>query len=309
MYPTLNNPIGEAFFQNLLGNVTFNNPTTGRAFFVAKSGITNEAEIKATYASVYYPDGTPILYTTLKAALASCVASRGDTIVIAPGHTETITAAAGSGVTVAGVTVVGLGLGTLVPTFTFTTSTAASFDITASNVRLQNIIFTCGIDAQTAMVNVTGTDVTFQGCLFNTNSGTVGAILGILTGATSDRLNVTMCRFLGPAVNTGTTTTAQIQYESAVDIQIQNSYFAGKMTQAILNVTGTVLRGLIYNNNFVIATGTKAISVAAASTPFISTNNINVPSGTAPVIAAAGFVVNNRYSAAAGVTAGPAITF
>ena len=75
------------------------------------------------------------------------------------------------------------------------------------------------------------------------------------------------------------------------------------MTQAILNVTGTVLRGLINANVFVIATGTKAISVAAASTPMISNNAINVPSGTAPVIAAAGFVANNSYSAAAGVTA------
>lgn len=308
MYPTLNNPIGEALFQNLWGNISFNNPTTGRIFIVAKSGITNEAEIKATYAGTYYPDGTPMLYTTLKLAVASCLASRGDTIILAPGHTETIVGAAGSGVTVAGVTVVGLGLGTLAPTFTFTTAAAASFDITANNVRIQNVTFTCGIDAQTAMVNVTGTDCVFNMCLFNTNSGTIGTILGILTGATSDRLSVTQCRFLGPATNTGTTTTAQIQYESAVDINIAGNYFTGKMTQSILNVTGTVLRGLIDNNRFVVATGTKAISVAAASTPFITNNVINVPSGTAPIIAAAGFVGNNTYSAAAGVTAGAAKT-
>lgn len=309
MYPTpQQSPWGEALFQNLWGNVTFNNPTTGRIFIVAKSGITNEAEIKASYASVIYPDGTPVLFTTLALALAKCVASRGDTIVLAPGHTETIVGAAGSGVTVAGVTVVGLGTGTLVPTFTFTTAITASFDITASNVRIQNVNFTVGFDAITAMINVTGTDVTFQGCNVVTNNGTMGVVLGILLGATSDRFSVNMCRFTGPAVNSGTTTTAQIQYEAAVDIQIQNSYFTGKMTQAILN-TGTVLRGLIFNNNFVIATGTKAIAVAAASTPFISSNNINVPSGTAPVVAAAGFVANNKYSAAAGVTAGAASTF
>lgn len=288
--------------------MTFNNPATGRIFFVAKAGITNESEIKASYASVYYPDGTPVLYVTLTAALASCVASRGDTIIVAPNHTETIVAAAGSGVTVAGVTVVGLGLGSTAPVFTFTTSVAASFNNTASNVRIQNINFVCGIDAQTAMINVTGTDNTFFGCNFTTNTATVGAILGILTGATSDRLRIDSCNFLGPAANAGTTTTAQVQYESAVDIKIVNSYFTGKMTQAILNVTGTVLRGLIDNNRFVVATGTKAISVAAASTPFITNNIINVPSGTTPIIAAAGFVGNNTYSAAAGVTAGTAKT-
>ena len=69
------------------------------------------------------------------------------------------------------------------------------------------------------------------------------------------------------------------------------------MTQAILNAT-TVLRGLIDSNRFVISTGTLAISVAAASTPFITNNRINVPSGTAPITAAAGFVAGNVYSAA-----------
>lgn len=302
MYPYPTTPIGEAFYQNLLGNVTFNNPTTGRIFFVAKSGITNEAEIKATYGTLFYPDGTATLYQTLKAALASCVASRGDTIIIAPGHTETIVGAAGSGITVAGVTVVGLGAGTLVPTFTFTTAAAASFDITASNVRVQNINFVCGIDAQTAMVNVTGTDATFVNCTWTTNTATIGAILGILTGATADRMNVQNCRFLGTAANSGTTTTAQIQYESAVDIQIINNYFTGKMTQSILNVTGTVLRGLIQANTFIVATGTKAIAVAVASTPAIINNRMNVASGTTPIVAAAGFVAGNIYSAAAGVT-------
>jgi hypothetical protein len=65
----------------------------------------------------------------------------------------------------------------------------------------------------------------------------------------------------------------------------------------------------IDNNRFVIGTGTVAITMAAASTPFICNNNINVPSGTAPIVAAAGFVSRNSYSAAAGVTAGTASTF
>jgi len=72
------------------------------------------------------------------------------------------------------------------------------------------------------------------------------------------------------------------------------------MTQAILNATA-LLRGVIDNNRFVIATGTLAISVHASSTPFISNNRINVPSGTTPITAAAGFVAGNIYSAAAGV--------
>src|SRR5207253_9370711 len=113
--------------------------------------------------------------------------------------------------------------------------------------------------------------------------------------------------FTGPATNAGTTCAACIQHESGVDYLIQSNYFAGKMTQAIKNVA-TVLRGLIDNNRFVIGTGTVAITMAAASTPFITKNRINVPSGTTPITAAAGFVSGNNYSAAAGVTAGTAST-
>lgn len=244
---------------------------------------------------------------TLAGAQSACTASNGDIVVVMPGHAETVVGAAGIPLSKAGITYIGLGTGTKRPTITFTTAVAASFDITAANVSLRNFIFTCGIDAQTAMVNVTSADVSFIGCEFNTNSGTVGAVLGILTAATATRLLIDQCRFLGPATNSGTTTTAQVQHEVGVDYSITNCYFTGKMTQAITNAT-TILRGLIHNNVFVVATGTKAINMAAASTPMITNNRINVPSGTAPIVAAAGFVAGNVYSAAAGVTAGTAST-
>lgn len=274
----------------------------GRIFIVCASTDTNFAEISSMYGAGY-PDGTRIVWPTITLALGACVADRGDSVLVASNHDENIATAGGITVSVNGVSIIGLGNGADRPTISFITAVAASFNITGAEVLIKNLQFTCGIDAQTAMINVTGTDAQFQNCEFDTNSGTVGAILGILTGATADRLAVLNCRFLGPATNTGTTTTAQIQYESAVDIQIVGNYFTGKMTQSILNVTGTVLRGLIDNNRFVVATGVKAISVAAASTPFITNNRINIPSGSTPIIAAAGFVAGNIYSAAAGVTA------
>lgn len=298
MYPNFNAGIGR-IMSNAMADVSTS--SLGRIFIVCASTDTNFAEISAMYGAGY-PDGTPIIFSTIALALAKTVSDRGDTILIANNHDETVITAGGITVSTNAVSIIGLGNGADRPTITFTTAVAASFNITGAEVLLKNIQFTCGIDAQTAMVNVTGTDAQFINCEFDTNSGTVGAILGILTGATSDRLAIMNCRFLGPAVNSGTTTTAQVQYESAVDIQIINNYFCGKMTQAILNVTGTVLRGIIANNFFVIGTGTKFISVAAASTPFITNNRANVASGTTPIVAAAGFVAGNIYSAAAGVT-------
>jgi len=307
MEPNITNGIGQLMAGGLFDINPGDLNTTGRVFIVCASTDTNFAEISSMYGAGY-PDGKRIVHSTLALAIAACLADRGDVILIAPGHSETITAAAGIAMATAGVRVVGLGSGTDRATINFTTSTAATLTVTAQGCSFTNILFVVGIDALASMIVVSATDTTFQNCEFDTNNATMGVVLGILTAATADRLVVNNCRFLGPAVNAGTTTTAQIQYEAAVDIQITNNYFTGKMTQAVLNVTGTVLRGLIANNFFVIATGTKAIAVASASTPFISNNRINVPSGTAPIVAAAGFVAGNVYSAAAGVTAGTAST-
>ena len=304
MYPNINSGIGQ-----LMANALASNPSTGRVFIVCAAGLTTiKPEIDAMYGNGY-ADGTAIVYTTLAAALASCVASRGDTILVAPGHTETVVGADGIAFTstAVGATIIGLGRGASRPTITFTTSTAAQVVVDQANVTLKNLVFVCGIDAQVAMISVTAADVTFDGCELRTNSGTIGAVLGILTAATATRFVWTNGRAVGPATNSGTTTTAQIKHEVGIDYVISNSYFTGKMTQSILNAT-TILGGLIDNNRFVVATGTVAITMAAASTPFISNNRMNVPSGTAPIVAAAGFVAGNVYSAAAGVTAGTAST-
>lgn len=255
-------------------------------------------------------NGVSRTFPTLVAALAdsNVVAARGDVILVLPGHTETITSAAGVSISKSGLSIIGLGNGAARPTYTFTTAVGASFDVSGANTLIQNIRFVAGIDNQTAMNNVTAADVTFDSCEWILSNGTLGAAVCVLTAATADRLKVVNSRFTGPAINAGTTCAACIQHESGVDYVIQNNYFTGKMTQAIKNVA-TVLRGLIDNNRFVIGTGTVAITMAAASTPFITNNRINVPSGTTPVVAAAGFVAGNAYSAAAGVTAGTALTW
>lgn len=247
-------------------------------------------------------------YSTLISAMGGCTASNGDVVFVAPGHAESVIGAAGMTFSKAGVTYHGLGLGRNRPTITFSTDTAAQMIVSAANVTFKNFVFDfTGIDAIVAAISVTGADVAFEDCEFIVNSATAGVVLGILTAATAARLRVERCRFLGPAVNTGTTVTACIKHEVGVDYVIKDCYFTGKMTQAILNATA-LLRGVIDSNRFVIATGTVAITMHASSTPFIVNNRINVPSGTAPIVAAAGFVAGNVYSAAAGVTAGTAST-
>ena len=235
-----------------------------------------------------------------------------DMVFVGAGHAETITGAAGMTFSKPGVSYIGNGTGRLRPKITFSTATTAQMIITGQGVSFTNFVFDfTGIDAIVAAISLQAADIQFIDCDFICNSATAGVVRGLYantSGSPADRLVITGCRFLGPAVNSGTTTTAQVDIEYGVDYLIQGNYFSGKMTQAVLNAT-TVLRGNIDTNRFVISTGTVAITMAAGSTPLISGNRFNVPSGTAPVVAAAGFVVGNAYSAAAGVTAGAALTW
>lgn len=253
-------------------------------------------------------------YATIAAALANIPALPAVSdiedfaILVKPKHAEAISAAAALTISKSGVRIIGLGQGSYRPTLTWGTSTAAQIIISGANVSFENFIFDfTGIDAVVAAFSVTGAGVKFINNRFNTNSASAGVVLGILTAATASGLVIKGNQFVGPATNSGTTTTACIKHEVGVDYVIEDNYFAGKMTQAILNATA-LLRGSIHNNRFVIATGTVAITMHASSTPFISSNFINVSTGTTPITAAAGFVAGNRYSAAAGVTAGTALT-
>tara|TARA_B110000503_G_scaffold113785_1_gene170878 strand:+ start:80 stop:997 length:918 start_codon:yes stop_codon:yes gene_type:complete len=289
---------------NKLGLVT-NGMGGGKNFVVGKSALA----YSSMYRQLFNPDadGTVRYFATITAALGACTAAGNDTIYVLPGHTEDIIGAAGITASVSGVSIVGLGTGRLRPTLTWKTSTAAQIVVSGANTTWQNFVFDLtGISAVIAAFSVTAADVSFLDNEFIISTGTNAPVLGILTAATAARLKVLRNKFIGPATSTDTCT-ACIQHEVGEDYEINDNYFTGKLTQAVLNAT-TLLRGQISRNFFVIATGTKAIAMAAASTPFISNNRINVPSGTAPIVAAAGFVAGNVYSAAAGVTAGTAST-
>src|SRR4051812_43339644 len=76
---------------------------------------------------------------TLDSAFDKVPASQGDVIVVMPGHTEAVVAAAGILCDVAGVTIVGLGTGRQRPVINFGTLTSATISVTAANVNFYNM--------------------------------------------------------------------------------------------------------------------------------------------------------------------------
>lgn len=98
-------------------------------------------------------------FQTLAAALA--VALAGDRIFLAPGHAETVNAAAYITWSQSGITVIGLGVGANRPTFTFS-ATASQIIISGSNNVLSNIRVTSSVDEMVLMFSVTGSFVTLD---------------------------------------------------------------------------------------------------------------------------------------------------
>lgn len=130
--------------------------TTGKYFFVdSNTGSDTPAHGKTKEKP----------FDTIDYAIGKCTASKGDVIIVMPGHTETISAAGGITADVAGITIVGLGNGALRPIITFS-ATASTFAISAANVTVKNIITTIGIDEVVSMFNISGTDCTLDGVDF-----------------------------------------------------------------------------------------------------------------------------------------------
>jgi len=126
-------------------------------------------------------------FATVDYAIGKCKASRGDIILVMPGHTETISAAAGVALDVAGVTIIGLGRGSLRPTFNFT-ATASTFTMSAANCAIRNCLFTGGIDAVVSMIVVSAADCVIDSCELRDVTGQMTD--GILTTAGATRLKI-----------------------------------------------------------------------------------------------------------------------
>lgn len=127
-------------------------PTTGKIFLVGDSGTVDLGRLQDLFNGD--EDGKLRFASTIDTAIGLCTADAGDVIFVAPGHTETVTAAAGVALDVAGVSVIGLGRGSLRPNVNFTTAVTASFKVTGANALVQNILFTGGIDALVNPVHI-----------------------------------------------------------------------------------------------------------------------------------------------------------
>src|SRR5207247_2557484 len=103
---------------------------------------------------------------TLAYCLANLVtASKGDVVLVMPGHAETIAGAAGIIHATAGVRVIGLGRGNKKPRFTWS-ATASTWTWTAANCSLENVDCVVSIDEVVSLFSITAAFALFDGVNF-----------------------------------------------------------------------------------------------------------------------------------------------
>ena len=133
-------------------------------------------------------------FATIDFAIGQCTATQGDVIFVMPGHTETISGAAGIAADVAGISIIGIGDGADTPTITFS-ATGSTFAISAANVVVKNFRVTCTA-ATTKMMHVTAAGCLLDGIRYF--EGSAIPLQFVLTSNAADQLTVQNCYCHGP---------------------------------------------------------------------------------------------------------------
>ena len=155
-------------------------------------------------------------FATIDYAIGQCTASRGDIIMVMPGHTETVSAAGDIACDVAGVAIIGLGSGTLRPTITLDTATTASITVSAANVAFKNVIFTADFADVADLFTLTATNFHCEDCKFTQTAAAKNFVEIVDTDTTdnsADGLSFLRCEW----IEADTATTSLVNVDADLD--------------------------------------------------------------------------------------------
>lgn len=173
-------------------------------------------------------------FATFNKAMDAVTASKGDQIILLPGHTEAITGAAGISADVAGVSVIGIGHGSLQPTFTFGAA-AATFVISAANTSFVNVGFKANFADVAIGLDISAVDgLSFIGCNFTEAGANLNFVITVDLATGADNVTFKSCKFIGADASNDTF----INGVAHDGLYISDCYFA-------MNVAQTSVVGLI----------------------------------------------------------------
>lgn len=202
-------------------------------------------------------------FATIDYAIGQCTADKGDVIVVKAGHAETLAAAAAITADVAGISIIGLGNGADRPTLTFGTLVTASLRVTASSVKIKNIVGLAALDALTSPFDIRGANCELD-IEWQDGSDLIEATYVVVTTAAADNLKLT---YRHRGYTTGSGNTAPVFLVGCNDGRVHLDCY-GQATTAWVQLQTTAstnieVDGYVYNTG--ITDGTKNVVASVGS--------------------------------------------
>lgn len=212
----------------------------GKVFWVNNSTVLSEGGIGGSNGN----DGTYLRpFSTLDYAIGKCSASRGDIIMIMPGHIEAVTATS-IALDVAGVAIVGLGEGDLRPLFNCGVTTS-TITVSAANCSIKNIVVKATVDSVVAGLTISGSGVTLDIETLDTSSA-IEFISPIVTTATADNLNI---KWKHRGYAAGDAMVRGIDLVGCRDAKIEVDFF-GKASTSVVDMRTTACDNVMVTGRF-----------------------------------------------------------
>lgn len=247
-------------------------PGLGKVFFVGDSSTVDLSRVQQLFG--VDPDGKLRYFSTIDAAISACTADRGDVILVAPGHTETVTATS-IALDVAGVSIIGLGSGSLRPTLTFGAA-AATITVSAANCSVENIHHIGNFDnVASAYTVTTAKNFVLKNNTFLDSSDSLHFVSIVVTNATdnaADGLTIVGNKWRGLALAPNAFVSI-LAAESDVTIAGNDvNMLATNDVGHFLTVAAKVMTNLVVKNNVLIVTGAANATVGVFMTGSSTTN-------------------------------------
>ena len=202
--------------------LTLTNP--GEVFFVSNADVLLDKNQSVAGADQAGGGTFQRPFRTLDFAVGQCAASRGDLIIVAPGHEETLSTATALAMDVAGVTVLGLGIGTLRPKFILDTTNTATIAVSAANISFKNIVFSANFADIVTLFTPTATNFVTEDCKFTQEAANMNFVAIGVTGTTDNEVDG--IAFIRPEwIEPDTATTTLLDVNCDVDgFKVVNPY-------------------------------------------------------------------------------------
>lgn len=220
------------------------------------------------------------LVATLSAGLARCRSGLGDTVMILPGHSESVTDNAMLTNLVAGTRIIGCGVGGNMPVFRWT-ATASQWVLNKADVYITGLRLRLeGANGVVKALAITGADNVITACDIETASGaTAKATICIELGAGSTRAQIVGNTFRGTATHNATDGILISSAVSDVNITDNDMQFSATAGNGLIRVNVAAL-SLRIGRNYMANTHTSSTSCitfgAFASSGNCYNNHCNV---------------------------------